>query len=230
MIDTKKSRVEQRPFFRVDPTATWEAGQVATLARVGGIDVVKVCGATDVPLGIFWRPKAVTLTEAVKEKVILSGTDWVNLSHGNIDSASELVTDASEATSYTKGTDYDINYTNGLIKRLAAGAIPDGATVVVTYRRKLTAEEIAMMPQRFERVPDATLASGMVTVIMGHAIIYTDQFDTSRLYNLNDVLRVNDDGRVSNDPALTGPVVGKVIAVPNVGYPLIGLELRPTIT
>jgi hypothetical protein len=230
MIDTKRSRVEQRPFFKVDPTAVWEAGQIATLKNIGGETVVTLLTdpANEVPLGVFWRPKAVTLTEAVKEKVKLIGTENISLSHANIEDASEIVTDLSEATRYTRGTDYVINYVNGLIARIATGGIADGQEVLVTYRYKKTAQEIAMQPQRFERVPDATLGSGMVTVIMGHAIIYTDQYDTSQQYSLNAALYVNDQGRFTS--ANTGSrVVGKVIAVPTVGYPLLGVELRPTI-
>lgn len=228
MIDTKRSRVTDRPFFDVDPTAIWEAGQVATLKSVGGKVVVKTCKATEVPLGIFWRPKAVAITKTEKEEVILSGTDPSPLKHGNIESGSELVTDETETTVYVRDTDYSINYTNGLIARIATGGIPDGAKVIVTYRYNIPASEMAFQPQRFERVPDATLGSGKIVVITGHAIIYTDQFDTSQTYSLNDPLYVNDDGRLTSQN--TGSlIVGKVLDIPTVGYPLIAIELKPTI-
>lgn len=230
MIDKKRSRVKNRPFFKVDPTAVWEEGQVATLVSVAGEVLVKPFsgGAGEVPLGIFWHPKAVTITRVEKEIVTLSGTDPVPLSHANIVSGSVRVTNVEETTVYVENTDYVINYTNGTIARIGTGGISDGQRVTVTYRYNIPASEMVYQPQRFERIPDATLGSQMITVITGEAIIYTDQFETAAGYTVNASLYASNNGRITS--VANGPVIGKVISPPTVGYPFLGFELKPAIT
>lgn len=230
MIDKNRSRVRNRPFYKVDPNSTWEEGQVATLVESGGEVLVKKYEALsgEVPLGIFWFPKATALTRVSVETVILTGTDVIPLKHAYIVSASERVTNLTGTTVYVAGTDYTINYTNGTIQRIATGGIPDGATVVVRYRYNVLASELARMPQRFERVPDATLGSGTITVAEGPAEIFTDQYDTTVGYTVNSNLYANNTGRITSVSG--GPVIGKVIVPPTLGYPLLGLALKPVIT
>lgn len=230
MIDKKRSRVKNRPFFKVDPTAVWEEGQVATLVSIAGeVFVRPYSGAAgEVPLGIFWHSKAVTITRVEKEYVTLTGTDPIPLSHANLVSGSVRVTNDTETTAYVENTDFAVNYVNGTIARIGTGAIPDGARVIVTYRYNIPASEMVYQPQRFERVPDATLGSQEITVITGEAIIYTDQYDTAQAYPVNAPLYANAEGRITTVPG--GPVIGKVIAPNTVGYPLVGFELKPTIT
>lgn len=229
MIDKNRSRVRHRPFYKVDPASTWEEGQVATLAMIGGEVLVKLytAGAGEVPLGLFWFPKTTGLTRVDIESVVLPDAVAVNLKHANLVSGSVRVTDVPGTTVYTEGTDFTINYTNGTITRITTGSIPDGGTVIVRYRYNVLASELARGPVRFERVPDATLGSGTVTVAQGPAEIYTDQYDTSVGYSVNATLYANSQGKITTVAA--GPAIGKVIAPPSLGYPLLGLELRPVI-
>jgi hypothetical protein len=229
MIDKNRSRVRFRPFYKVDPTSQWEEGQVATLVEVGGEVMVKKYEAQsgEIPLGIFWFPKAQSLTRVSLETAVLSGTTPTNLKYANIVSNSVRVTDVAGTTVYVEGTDYTINYTNGTIARIGPGSIPDGATVIVRYRYNILASELARMPQRFERVPDATLGSGTITVAEGPAEIYTDQYDTSVGYSVNAALYANADGRITTTSG--GPQIGKVIAPPTLGYALLGFALKPVI-
>ncbi len=230
MIDKNRSRVRFRPFYKVDPSSEWEEGQVATLVQIGGDVLAKKyeAGSGEVPLGIFWFPKTTTLTRVDIESVTLIGTTPVNLRHANLVSGSERVTNLTGTTVYTAGTDYDINYTNGTIARIATGGIGDGETVIVRYRFNILAKDLARMPQRFERVPDATIGSGTITIAKGPAEIYTDQYDTSKGYTVNALLYANSEGKITSQAG--GPVIGKVIDPPSIGFPLLGFELRPVIT
>lgn len=56
---------------------------------------------------------------------------WVALDHAHIVSDSEKVYDGS--TTYTRGTDYEMDYTAGEIKALSGGSISDGQSLSVDY-------------------------------------------------------------------------------------------------
>lgn len=230
MIDKNRSRVRFRPFYKVDPTSEWEEGQIATLVSSAGQTLVKryEAGSGEVPLGIFWFPKTTALTRVDIESVVLTGTNTVNLRHANLVNGTERVTNLAGTIVYVAGTDYTINYTNGTIARIPTGGIGDGDTVIITYRYNVLASELAKGPQRFERVPDATLGSGTITVAKGPAEIFTDQYDTAQGYMVNGSLYANSNGKISSVSA--GPVIGKVIDPPSIGYPLLGFELKPVIT
>ncbi|HEX7344266.1 MAG TPA: hypothetical protein VF398_08375 [bacterium] len=66
--------------------------------------------------------------------VILSGTNWRNLSHANLVPDSAVVAgNLSLDTVYVEGTDYVMDYEQGKVKRVAGTAIPDGGTVYIWY-------------------------------------------------------------------------------------------------
>lgn len=73
---------------------------------------------------------AVTVTDEVEAGGAES--TWYALSHGRIDPGSVVVTSNPAGTTYTEGTDYVINYADGKIKFLSAGAI-DTNDVLVDY-------------------------------------------------------------------------------------------------
>ncbi len=100
----------------------------------------------------LWSTDAVQLNSAVitedSEKVktidlsapyeaggkILNGTSWRSLDHEEIVPNSVVVADdALRSTVYTEGEDYVIDYDQGKIRRIAGGAIGDGATVYIWY-------------------------------------------------------------------------------------------------
>lgn len=57
---------------------------------------------------------------------------WIDLGKMNVAEAGFQVQDATNATTYVKGTDYDINYKMGWLKILPGSAIVAGATVEVS--------------------------------------------------------------------------------------------------
>jgi len=190
------------------------------ITDAAGNTIATLCDAASIPVGTFWNNKAVTLTATFIESIVLSGTTPSYLQHANLVSGSVKVTDEAGVTVYTEGTDYTVNYTNGTITRIPAGAITDGQTVVVWYRYNILARDLQFYGMGYDRIPDETLATGKITIVEGWAHLFTDQYDTSQQYSLNDALRVNDDGRLTTAGA--GPIFGKVIQVPTASYPLLG--------
>jgi len=59
---------------------------------------------------------------------------WVQLAHTNIVNASETVTDLSGATTYTRGSDYEMNYTDGKIKVLSGGNMQNYTDYLISYK------------------------------------------------------------------------------------------------
>jgi hypothetical protein len=66
--------------------------------------------------------------------VVLNGTSWKNLSREDLVPGSVVVAnDAIHSNFYIEGTDFVTDYENGRLKRVAGGAIGDGATVYVWF-------------------------------------------------------------------------------------------------
>ena len=55
------------------------------------------------------------------------------LAHAGVLPDSEVVQSSDGLTTYVEGTDYDIDYTTGVLTRIATGAILAGATIKATY-------------------------------------------------------------------------------------------------
>jgi hypothetical protein len=58
---------------------------------------------------------------------------WVELAQRNLTAESVVVTNSDATTTYVENTDYEINYSLGMIKALASGSIADAASLKVDY-------------------------------------------------------------------------------------------------
>lgn len=79
---------------------------------------------------------AVAATQTVTdEDVTLNGLYYHHMQGYNVKASPAVVVESTDSTPvpYTENVDYKINYTNGLIRRLADSTITDGDTVHVTY-------------------------------------------------------------------------------------------------
>ena len=121
---------------------TGEKGGLVELAA-GIISVVVVC-----IVGVFIASQVYqaapvmqyNVTKSVVNETFNSGEydTWVQLSHTNIVSNSETVTDLSGATTYTRGTDYEMNYTAGQIKVLSTGGMSNNTDYLISYKYTTT--------------------------------------------------------------------------------------------
>jgi hypothetical protein len=87
--------------------------------------------------GMGTRDTAVadTTTEVEDELVTLYGEYFTHLQGYDIASSPAVAVESTDATpvSYTEDDDYEIDYDNGLIRRLPDGLISDGDTISISY-------------------------------------------------------------------------------------------------
>ena len=78
-----------------------------------------------IALALFGTTSASTQgSGTITDEVVVAKLDkWVQLSKQNFASAGFVVTDSAGTTTYTLGTDYEVNYRLGMIKALTSGAI-----------------------------------------------------------------------------------------------------------
>lgn len=79
--------------------------------------------------------KATSTPSVTDEQVYLYNNYFMRLIGSNIsDAPAPTVTDGEASpTEYTEGVDYEIDYDNGLIRRILTGSIADGQKVYVSY-------------------------------------------------------------------------------------------------
>ncbi len=58
---------------------------------------------------------------------------WVQLAHTNIVPDSEVVTDLTGTITYTRGVDYEMNYTDGKIMILSTGSMSNWTDYLIDY-------------------------------------------------------------------------------------------------
>ncbi len=189
------------PFsFPVDPSATFQPGQVAQLTTNGN---VIVCGVSDgtAPLGIIDDVKTNAFTSnAVDEVLIIPATGVIN-SNGRlvtpVDIKAELQNPSVVERSFTSDVDVSLKARNGVITVLAGTELnfdnagtgtPDSIRVVVSYTYQVP------------NIPgdNSTAGTGRVTVWVSRIIAQTDQFETNQRYPLNCPLYVSEAGMLTS--------------------------------
>ena len=234
MLDKTRGYALNRPFYTVDGNATILEGMVAFLGTVAGVTVATVSASGDVPIGTFWKNRSATAIRSTVETGTFIAAGTINLLKGNISSTAFVkVTNAAGTTTYTQGTDYSVATANGVVTRIATGAIAALATVIISYRYNLVvgqdhwdnAATRYSMGVNYDRQPNDTIGSGQITVVEGDAIVYTDQYDVNQTYTLNAALRADASSLWSTVGAGTGisSVCGRVIAVPSASDPFLGV-------
>lgn len=224
MIYKKNGYAYRRPSYVVDPNAQISAGMVAFLAEVNGATVATVAASGTVPIGTFWNDHNLSYERATLESHTFNANNIVTVNGGNIHSTGAVkVTSEDGATVHTQGVDYTVNTTNGVITRVAGQGIAAAATVVVWYTYIVSAAAINYFGgTNYDRVPDDCLGSSQIAVVEGWAHIYTDQFDVTQTYALNDSLRADANSQWST-AATAYPICGRVVKVPTVSDPWLGV-------
>jgi hypothetical protein len=232
MLDKKRGYAYNRPFYPVDQNATIYAGMVAFLAESGGVVVATTAASGTVPIGTFWKDHANTYVRSTLETGTFDANDQVLLSKGNVfESTRVKVTNAAGTTVYTQGVDYSVNIVNGIVTRLA-GAIAAGAAVVVWYNYTVpqatpywdnVSTKWTAAGSNYDRQPDDTLGSGKNTLAVSDAQLYTDMFDTTQEYHINDPLYSDVVSLWTTSAGYTS-ACGRVIKVPTANDPFLGVQ------
>jgi len=233
MLDKKRGYAYSRPFYAVDPNVNIQAGMVAFLAtNANGVTVATTAASGTIPIGTFWKDRAASYVRNWMESLTFNTNGIVTATKGNfLTAASVRVTNAAGTTAYVQGTDYNVTLANGVVTRIAGGAIAAGATVLVTYRYTVqpgteeweNASTMFSTAQNYDRAANDTLGSGRMTIAEGDAKLYTDQYDPAQTYTLNAPLRSNAASLWTSGAGVSS-VCGRVIRVPTANDPFLGVD------
>lgn len=72
-------------------------------------------------------------SSATDEAITAKLDKWVPTAYRNITSGTVVVQDVTDTTTYTEGTDYEIEYTTGMLKALSGGSISGDDVLHVDY-------------------------------------------------------------------------------------------------
>jgi hypothetical protein len=213
--------------FVADPAATILQGQLVTKG-VNGI----LCSTTGKGIiGVAkWNKATAVVSSVVDEPIVLTGTGAVNLKHANVANV-KVAAAAGQGAAYTVTTDYTVSAANGTVTRVAGQAIADGATVYVTYTYTLSAADLDFQGRNFFNfLDDVSIQDNHITVIVDWSILFTTQYDTSKVYDLTTAAQnlyagttaKGGAGNFTND-ATAGEFVGRVIQLPSATDPYMGV-------
>lgn len=232
-LDKKRGYAYNRPFYAVDTNVNIQSGMVAFLAtNAAGVTVATTAASGTVPIGTFWKDRAASYIRNWMDSLTFNANNIITVTKGNIQSTANVrVTNAAGTTTYNQGVDYSVNTVSGVITRIAAGAITAAQTVLVTYRYNVQAgteewENASTQwstAQNYDRAANDTLGSARITIVEGDAKLFTDQYDPTRTYTLNAVLRSDAASLWTPAAGISNPC-GRVIKVPTANDPFLGLD------
>jgi len=114
-------------------------GQVISSVVLPGVTNVSI-SFMDIPaeiLALMFMGTFAALTQsgstATDESVTAAHDRWVPLAKKKITAGSVVVTTDPAGTTYTEGTDYEIEYNTGMLKALSTGSISDAQALLVDY-------------------------------------------------------------------------------------------------
>jgi len=204
--------------FPVDPTSTFQAGQIAQLKVIGN---EIVCGVSDgtAPYGIIDDINTAAFTEPVTDEVVIIPVVGAHDGYGNYVSVMEAMKTLQFANIVRSSFTCDVeglilNDVNGVVIAPEAtplnfdsdgDGVPDSIKVIVSYTYR-----IANIPG-----DNTTIGSGRMTVWFQRGIFETDQFDTKQRYIVNATLFCNAEGMLTTaQPTSSHPGIAMVTGPP----------------
>lgn len=203
--------------YAVDPTSTFQAGQIGQLKVLGNEVVAGVSDGT-APFGIIDDVNTAAFTRPVVDEVVVVPVTAVSDGYRLITAVDTMATlqfaniVRSSFTADIEGL--VLNEVNGVITVTAGtplnydsdnDGILDSVRTVVNYVYR-----IANLPGE-----NTTIGSGRITLWIQRGIFETDQFDTHQRYVVNATLFVNGDGLLTtSQPSPNHPGVALVTGPP----------------
>lgn len=189
--------------LNVDPTVTFEAGQIGQLTvDPMGNTVVTLAGSK--PLGLIDDNKTTAFTQPIIGEVhyvaTVAAATWYT-DNAHLVSDSELVfllsSTGAVAATCVRGVDYSVtSYANGIFAVFLAGLI-DVAVPYLDMNHDGVADSVNIAMQYHFAVPgvagqDTTLASGLVTMWFHKGEYSVSMYDSAASYAVNTKLYVGD--------------------------------------
>lgn len=205
--------------FPVDPTSTFQPGQIGQLKVIGN---EIVCGVSDgtAPFGIIDDINTSAFTAQVIDEVVVIPAVGVHDGYGTYVSAIEVTKTVRFPNIIRSSFIADVeglilNEINGVITAPAGtelnydsdgDSIPDSIRTVVNYTYR-----IANIPG-----DNTTVGSGRITVWFARGVFETDQFDPRKIYAVNATLFCNADGLLTTEqPTANHPGIAMVTGPPS---------------
>ncbi len=217
--------------FVADSATTFRAGMIVSRNSSGlvipsdGLDFLGVAK---------WNHATSLVSAVVDEAVVLVGTTASNLAHPTVTNVRVASATQGTGTVYTVTTHYTVNAANGTVTRVAVGGAPaDGATVYVTYTWAITEADLLQMQGKnfWNSSDEVSQADNRCTVITDAELIFTTQYDTTKVYaltgaNSNLYASVALPGLFTSDSSSSAKFIGRVFQVPTAADPFLGLRLQ----
>ena len=204
--------------FPVDPTSTFQPGQVAGLKVIGN---EVVCGISDgtAPFGIIDDINTSAFTAPSTDEVVVIPAVGVHDGYGNYVSAIDVMKDMRHPSIVRSSFTCDVeglilNDNNGILIAPAgttlnydqdSDGVPDSIRTIVSYT------------YRISNIPgdNTTIGSGRMTIWFQRGIFETDQFDTKQRYVVNATLFCNAEGKLTtNQDTANHPGIAMVTGPP----------------
>lgn len=118
------------------PYSVLRAIMPEALANLVALSVFDVDTTDQSPARIYYEDYSDEsgATATVTDEAVTADTGvWVQMSKARIQPGTVVVTNSPATTTYTEGSDYVIDYGNGRLMALAAGAIADNASLLVDF-------------------------------------------------------------------------------------------------
>lgn len=204
--------------YPVDPTSTFQPGQIGQLKVIGN---EIVCGVSDgtAPLGIIDDINTSAFTAPVTDEVVVIPAVGINDGYGNYISAISTMKTLRFANIVRSSFTCDVE---GLILNDVNGVIEAPAGIDLNYDSdgdgiNDSIRIICSYTYRISNIPgdNTTIGSGRITVWFQRGIFETDQYDTKQRYVVNATLFCNADGLLTTDqPTSNHPGVAIVTGPP----------------
>ena len=205
--------------YVVDPTATFQPGQIAQL-KVLGNEIV--CGVSDgtAPIGIIDDICTNAFTAPSKDEVVVIPVVGVQNGSGEWVSITDAMKSLRNPNIVRSSFVSDIG---GLILNDVNGVLEAPAGTPLNYDSdgdgNLDAiRAVVSYTYRIANVPgdNSTLGTGRITVWFARGIYETDQFDTRQKYAVNATLFCNADGLLTTDqPTASHPGIAIITGPPS---------------
>jgi hypothetical protein len=204
--------------YPVDPTSTFQPGQIAQLKVIGN---EVVCGVSDgtAPIGIIDDINTSAFTAPVTDEVIIIPVTAIHDGYGHYISAVETEKRMRFSNIVRSSFISDIE---GLILYEVNGVIgvPAGTTLNYDSDGDGIPDSIRTIVSYTYRISDipgdnTTIGSGRITIWFQRGIFETDQFDTKQTYVVNATLFCGADGKLTTaQPTPSHPGVALVTGPP----------------
>jgi hypothetical protein len=218
--------------FRAADAADFEAGML--VAQDANGEVIKAVSKPVLGVAKWNKSNALKATVIDEEISFAASGGTANLDHPNVSNFQVRDTANFGGSAYTVTTDYTLNATNGIVTHAGGGSsIPLATTVYATYTWELTSRDFDFQGRNFFNfTDDVSIAENRITVILDASVLFTSQYDTTRVYTLTGTgknLYCGGNtaalaGLFTNDNT-EGDFVGHVLQVPTADDPFLGVRL-----